>query len=100
MDYRKLVGPIPAEKRSKIADKLTDIILTSKREGRMPSDLANTILYQWKQNALASELGLIALLKAATLLEPVKTLALLQEFQLNEIAEKIKKALSKTKRYR
>jgi len=95
MDYQKLVESIPAEKRSKIADKLTDIILTSKKEDKMSSDLANTILYQWKQNTLTSKPGLTALFKAATLLEPEKTSALLQELQLNEIAEKIEEGLSK-----
>ncbi|MFQ6087175.1 MAG: hypothetical protein ACE5OV_04055 [Candidatus Bathyarchaeia archaeon] len=90
MDYPKLVELIPIEKRKSTADKLVNIILSSKNDNKMPSDLANTILYQWQQNLLASETGLSALLKAAVLLEQEKTLPALRELQLNELADKIK----------
>jgi hypothetical protein len=90
MDYQKLVRLMPAEKRNKITDKLIDLILTSKREYKMPSDLANMILYQWKQNTLSSEHGLSILLKAAVLLEQEKTLIVLETLQLSEIADKIR----------
>lgn len=90
MDYPKLAELIPREKRKNTADKLVDIILSSKNDSKMPSDLANTILYQWQQNLLTSEPGLSALLKAAVLLEQEKTLTVMKELQLNEIADKIK----------
>ena len=90
MDYPKLAELIPREKRRNTADKLVDIILSSKNDNKMPSDLANTILYQWQQNLLTSKHGLSALLKAAVLLEQEKTLTVLGELQLNEIADKIK----------
>ena len=90
MDYHKLAELIPREKRKTTADKLVDIILSSKNDDKMPSDLANTILLQWQQNLLTSEHGLSALLKAAVLLEQEKTLTVLGELQLNEIADKIK----------
>lgn len=90
MDYHKLVGAISREKRKSTADKLVDIILSSKNDGKMPNDLANTFLFQWQQNLLTSELGLSALLEAAVLLEQEKTLSVLRELKLNEIADKIK----------
>jgi hypothetical protein len=90
MDYPKLVELIPKEKRKNTADKLVNIILSSKNDDKMPSDLANTILYQWQQNLLTSESGLSALLKAAVLLEQEKTIMVLGELQLNELADKIK----------
>ena len=90
MDYHKLAELIPREKRKNTVDKLVDIILSSKNDNKMPSDLANTILYQWQQNLLTSEPGLSTLLKATVLLEQEKTLTVLKELQLNEIAEKIK----------
>ena len=55
----------------------------------MPSDLANILLRQWQQNLLTSEHGLSTLLKAAVLLEREKTLSVLRELQLNELADKI-----------
>jgi len=93
MNYPQLVKSIPLEKREKTADKLTNIVLSSKNDQKMPSTLANTILYQWKQNLLSSETGLSALLKAAVLLEREKTLTALRELQLSEIAEKIERGI-------
>ena len=93
MDYHKLAELIPREKRRNTADKLVDIILSSKNDNKMPSDLANTILYQWQQNLLTSKPGLSALLKAAVLLEQEKTLTVLGELQLKEIADKIKREI-------
>ena len=90
MDYHKLIELIPVEKRKKTADTLVDIILSSKNDNKMPSDLANTILYQWQQDLLTSKPGLSTLLKAAVLLEQEKSLTVLGELQLNEIADKIK----------
>jgi hypothetical protein len=90
MNYLDLVELIPREKRRNAADKLVNIILSSKNDNEMPSDLANTILYRWQQNLLTSEAGLSALLNAAVLLEQEKTLIVLGELQLREIADKIK----------
>jgi hypothetical protein len=90
MNYLELVELIPREKRRNAADKLVNIILSSKNDNEMPSDLANTILYRWQQNLLTSEAGLSALLNAAVLLEQEKTLIVLGELQLREIAGKIK----------
>ncbi len=90
MDYPKLAQSIPKKKRKNTMDKLVNIILSSKNEDKMPSDLANAILFQWQQNKLATEQGLSTLLKASNLLEQEKTLAALGELQLSEIADKLK----------
>jgi hypothetical protein len=90
MDYLKLAELIPAEKRGKTADLLVDIILSSKNDDKMPTRLANTILYQWQQNLLHSITGLSNLLQASILLEQEKTITLLRELQLSEIANRIK----------
>jgi hypothetical protein len=90
MEYLKLVELIPREKRKNTADKLVDLILSSKNDNKMPSDLANTILHYWQKNLLTSEPGLSALLKAAVLLEQEKTFTVLEELQLSEIADKIR----------
>lgn len=90
MSYPELVELVPTEKRKDIVDKLVDIILSSKNANRLSSSVANTILYQWQLNLLTSELGLSALLEAAVLLEQEKTLSVLRELQLVEIADKVK----------
>jgi hypothetical protein len=56
----------------------------------MPSQLANAILFHWQQDTLRSGSGLAALLEAALLLEPEKTLNVFTELQMEGIAEQIK----------
>jgi hypothetical protein len=90
MDYRKLVELIPVVKRKVLSDKLVDFILTSKNDEKMPSQLANTVLYFWQQDVLESESGLTALLEAALLLEPEKTLGAFTELEMANITEQIK----------
>lgn len=92
MAYQKIVKTIPAEKREKLSDKLVDLLLKSKKEDKMPSGLANTILNQWQLGSLTTEAGLAALLEAAVLLESEKTVEFLeQELQLVDVAKALKK---------
>jgi hypothetical protein len=93
MAYQKIVKKIPVEKREKLSDKLLNFVLKSKKEDKMPSDLANTILSQWQLGPLTTEAGLATLLEAAVLLESEKTMEFLeQELQLVDVAKAIKEA--------
>ena len=96
MEYSKLAEAIATEKREMLSDKLVDLILAAKNEDKMPSQLANTILNQWQRNILSTQLGLTALLEAAVMLEPEKTIVILTELQLTNVAEQLKGALVKT----
>ena len=91
MTYQEIVKTIPVGKREKLSDKLVDFLLKSKKEDKMPSDLANTILNQWQLGPLTTEAGLAAILEAAVLLESEKTMEFLeQELQLADVAKAIK----------
>jgi len=92
LDYSKFVKVIPAEKWETLADKLIDFILTSKSDEKMPSQLANAVLYHWQHDALKSETGIALMLEAAVLLEPEKTFNALNELQMAKVAEQIKEA--------
>ena len=93
MAYQKIVKTIPVEKREKLSDKLVDFVLKSKKEDKMPSGLANTILNQWQLGPLTTEEGLAALLEAAVLLESEKTMEFLeQEPQLVDVVKAIREA--------
>ena len=93
MAYQKIVRTIPAEKREKLSDKLLNFVLKAKKEDKMPSDLANTVLTQWQLGPLTTDAGLAALLEAAVLLESEKTMELLeQELQMAEVAKAIRGA--------
>jgi len=96
MDYRKLVETIPMVKREPLLNKLIDLVLMSKNDEKMPSQLANTILHHWQNDILISESGLTALLEAAALLEPDKTTEVFTQLELGGFAEQIKEASAKT----
>ncbi|UCD26444.1 MAG: hypothetical protein JSW19_03065 [Candidatus Bathyarchaeota archaeon] len=90
MTYQKIAESIPLEKREKLSDKLLNFVLKSKKESKMPSSLATSILDQWRLGPLTTEKGLAVLLKAAVLLESEKTIAFLeQELQLVSVAKAI-----------
>ena len=95
MDYRKFVEAIPIVKRESLSERLLDLLLTSKNDEKMPPQLANTILHHWQNDILFSESGLTALLEAAVLLEPDKTLETFAQSELTEFAEQLKGSLTK-----
>jgi hypothetical protein len=96
MDYRKIIDNVSVLKREVLSTKLIDVILLSKNDDKMPSQLANTILQQWQQDTLITESGLTALLEAAVLLDPTKTVEALTALELADIAGQIKEATVKT----
>jgi len=96
MDYRKLIETIPVAKQEPLSNKLIDILLSSKNDEKMPSPLANTILHHWQNDILIGMSGLTALLEAAVLLEPDKTVAAFTELELGSFAEQLKEAAPKT----
>jgi len=90
MDYRSLVEAIPVVKRALLSKKLVDLLLSSKNDEKIHPQLANSILYHWQNDVLSSESGLTALLEAAVLLEPDKTLEAFAQSELTEFAERLK----------
>jgi len=99
MAYHKVVETISLEKREELSDKLIGAILVSKNEDKMPAELANTILYSWQRGLLAGGTGLAALLEAAVLLEPDRTMEILEvELQLTSTAKTVREVLLKAKK--
>jgi len=99
MGHQKIVETVPVEKRGEFSDKLIDLVLTSKNDEKMTVSLANTLLYHWQRNLLVSDSGLAALLEAAVLLEPDKTIEVLeQEFQLVGIVKAVKEVFTKAEK--
>jgi len=94
LDYSKLTSLIPTSRQETLSDKLVDIILASKNDDKMPGNLAKIILYHWQNDNLKSEAGLVKLLEAATSVELEKTLNVLNELQMPDIAERIKQELA------
>ena len=99
MAYHKVVETIPLEKREELSNKLINNLLISKNENKMPVGLANTILYHWQRGLLAGDVGLAAILEAAVLLEPDKTMEILEgELQLVDTVKKVKGVSAKAEK--
>ena len=89
MDYPALDELIPAEKWVPLSSQLIGVILGSKNDDKMPTSLANTILLNMKNSASSSKSGVTALLEAALLLDPEKTIGALGDLQMVKLAEQI-----------
>ncbi len=91
MALEKIARDIPASLRGEASEKLVDVVLNSANASKMPSGLAKTILYYWQRDQLATEVGLQRLLDAAMMLEPEKTVNILEDLGLPEIVSVLKK---------
>jgi hypothetical protein len=89
MDYTKIIETVPTEKWAPLSNQLTSVILNSKNDEKMPSQLANTILQHMKNNTANTKPALAALLQAAILLDAEKTVVALGELQMLKVAEHI-----------
>ncbi len=90
MNYLEIASLVPASKWEVLSDKLIHIILTSKNDDKLPSQLAKTMLHQWQNDNLKSESGLATLLESAILVELEKTFSVFNELQMPDVAEQIK----------
>jgi len=93
MALEKIARNIPTSLWDVASEKLIDVVLNSPNASKMPSDLAKTILYYWQRDQLATEVGLHRLLEASILLEPEKTVNLMEEFGLSEIVVMLRETL-------
>jgi hypothetical protein len=93
MALEKIARNIPASLWNLASEKLIDIVLNSPNASKMPSDLAKTILYYWQRDQLATEVGLQRVLEASMILEPEKTVNLMEELGLSKIVVMLKETL-------
>ncbi len=90
MAMEKVARKIPMSLWNEASEKLIDSILNSQNAGKMPSDLAKTILFYWQRDQLATEVGLQRLLEASMILDPDKAISLMEELGLPEIVVMLK----------
>ena len=93
MALEKIARKIPASLWNVTSEKLIDLVLNSPNASKMPSDLAKTILYYWQRDQLATEVGLYRVLEASMILEPEKTLVLMEELGMPAIVVMLKETL-------
>lgn len=87
MSYSELVKLIPRPMYSLLSERLLDALLEAKDGGNVPSSLAKTILYYAQRDRLASDAGLINLLRALNIADSEKVTTILDEFGLEEIKQ-------------
>lgn len=85
MAVEKIARKIPESLWEVASERLIDIILNSPNAGKMPSSLAKTILYYWQRDQLTTEVGLERLIEAALIIEPEKTVRLMEDLGLPEV---------------
>jgi len=93
MALEKIARKIPASLMNVASEKLIDLVLNSPNASKMPSDLAKTILYYWQRDQLATEVGLQRILEVSMILEPEKTISLMEELGLPAIVVMLKETL-------
>jgi len=93
MALEKIARKIPASLMNVASEKLIDLVLNSPNASKMPSDLAKTILYYWQRDQLATEVGLQRILEVSMILEPEKTITLMEELGLPAIVVMLKETL-------
>jgi len=93
MALEKIARKIPASLMNVASEKLIDLVLNSPNASKMPSDLAKTILYYWQRDQLATEVGLQRILEASMILEPEKTITLMEELGLPAIVVMLRETL-------
>lgn len=84
MTYRELIKKVPRPMYEKLSERLLDALLEAEEGGNVPSSLAKTVLYYAQREQLASDAGLINLLKALTLADLESAVAILEESGLKE----------------
>jgi len=70
-----------------LSERLLDALLEAKDGGNVPSSLAKTILYYAQRDRLASDAGLINLLRALNMADSPKVITILDELGLEEIKQ-------------
>lgn len=93
MVLEEVMRKIPTSALNEVIDKLLDVVLSSPNAEKMPEDVAKTLLYYWRKGQLSTEAGLLNLMKASTALEPDKTVSLMEELGLRQVASALKETL-------
>ncbi|MDH5450507.1 MAG: hypothetical protein OEX77_06365 [Candidatus Bathyarchaeota archaeon] len=90
MALERIARKVPTSLWTILSEELIDITLNSTNAEKLPSDLAKTILYYWQRDQLATEVGLQRLLEATMLLEPEKTIELMDSLGMPELVIMLK----------
>ncbi|KON31559.1 hypothetical protein AC482_00415 [miscellaneous Crenarchaeota group-15 archaeon DG-45] len=80
-----IVEGIPKSLFGDLSKRLVEIVLGAEEKDAVPTELAKKIIYIWRQDQLASKIGIEALLEAAVIVNPEATSEVLDEMGLHEV---------------
>lgn len=80
-----VIDKIPKSLHEDLSKSLINIVLSTDNRNAVPSDLAKKVIYLWRQDQLASQVGIQTMLEAATLADSNATYDLLEELGLKEV---------------
>jgi len=85
-----LVESIPSSLHGDLSKKLVSVVLGTQDKDAIPTELAKKIIYLWRQDQLATPTGLMALLKAAAMVDAEASYSILDELGLKEMTIALK----------
>ncbi len=91
----RVIESIPSSLSGELSKKLIEIVLGTQDKNAVSSELAKKIIYLWRQDQLASPVGLSALFEAAVKVNPNATYHILDELGLEKVAITIKQFKTK-----
>lgn len=84
------INDIPVSLYKNLSDKLVSIILDSEDKDAITANETKKIIYLWRQDQLASPIGLETLLKAGAKVDQSAVGKILEDLGLHEVAVAVK----------
>ncbi len=85
-----VVEGVPNSLYEDLSKRLVNIVLGTKDKDAVPPELAKKIIYLWRQDQMASPIGIATLLEAAIIVNADATYSSLDELGLQEVTIALK----------
>jgi hypothetical protein len=84
------INKVPVSLYKTMSDKLVSIILDSDEKDAVSSEMTKKIIYLWRQDQLASPMGIDTLIKAAVMVDSSAVAKVLEDLGLQELTVAVK----------
>ena len=84
------VKKVPVSLYKTLSDKLVSIILDSDEKDAVSTEMTKKIIYLWRQDQLASPMGIDTLIKAAVMVDSSAVAKVLEDLGLQELTVAVK----------
>jgi hypothetical protein len=84
------INKVPVSLYKTMSDKLVSIILDSDEKDAVSTEMTKKIIYLWRQDQLASPMGIDTLIKAAVMVDSSAVAKVLEDLGLQELTVAVK----------